>query len=386
MTVISFDEHRKNGNPARGNRAGAVIHLPVAAQTVARTRFSPPTPPDNRCLQIPQALDLVNHAIEEGNDNPAMAAITGPGDPLASPEVTLEVIRQLRSSYPKLQIGIKTLGMGVDRLAPELAKAGLNYVEMEVNGVRAEVLKKIYAWIRPGQKTLKIDEAVDHLIKEQRNGVPALKFHNIKVVVATTLFSGYNVDHVPKISSEMLELGADAMVITPYIPEPGVEVELEPPNQEMMEKAAEKAAKHLPLVQPLLLQIAEEKANLFGPTLPKPTADRPNVAVVSSNGIDVNLHLGHASKVLIYGPREDGLACLLEVRDTPEAGSGGKRWKQLSQLLTDCFVLLTTSAGESPRKILAESGITVLVTEENIEGTVDVLYGGEKKGKKKSKQ
>lgn len=386
MTVISLEEHRNNCNPARDDRAGAVFHLPVAPHTVARTRFSPPTPPINTCLQIPQALELVKTVTKERKDTLSMVAITGPGDPLASPEITLEVIRQLRSRYPDLQIGIKTLGIGSDQLAGELAKAGLNYVEMEVNGVRAEVLQKLYAWIRPGQKTLKIGDAVNHLIKEQRHGVPALKFHDIKVVVAATLYPGHNVDHIPKISSEMLELGADALVLTPYIPEPGVEVELEPPSTEMMAAAAEKAARHLPLVQPLLLQINEEATNFLGSVLPKPTTQRPNVAVVSTDGIEVNLHLGHASKVLIYGPRDDGLACLLEVRDTPPAGTGGKRWQEFGQLLSDCFVLLTASAGESPRKVLNEAGITVLVTDDNIEGTVDALYGGGKKGKKNSKK
>jgi nitrogen fixation protein NifB len=46
-------------------------------------------------------------------------------------------------------------------------------------------------------------------------------------------------------------------------------------------------------------------------------------------------------------------------------------------------VILAASAGETPRRILAEAGIKVLITQDNIEGTVDVLYGGGKKGKKR---
>ncbi len=120
-------------------------------------------------------------------------------------------------------------------------------------------------------------------------------------------------------------------------------------------------------------------------SLPKPTKERPNVAVASSNGIEVDLHLGQAIKFIIYGPRGDGLACLLEVRDAPEPGQGGARWAELAKVLPDCFVLLAASAGETPRRALAEAGIKVLITEENIEGTVDVLYGGGKKKKKKKK-
>ncbi|MCI5211176.1 MAG: dinitrogenase iron-molybdenum cofactor biosynthesis protein, partial [Candidatus Electrothrix sp. ATG2] len=115
--------------------------------------------------------------------------------------------------------------------------------------------------------------------------------------------------------------------------------------------------------------------------LPKPTTERPNVAVVSAGGMDVDLHLGQAREVLIYGPREDGLACLLESRLTPEAGNGTSRWQALADTLPDCFALLAVNAGQNPQNVLAEQGIKVLLTEENIEGTVDVLYGGGKKKK-----
>lgn len=116
--------------------------------------------------------------------------------------------------------------------------------------------------------------------------------------------------------------------------------------------------------------------------LPEPTKERPNVAVVSSNGMDIDLHLGEAVRALIYGPREDGLPCLLGSRLLPEAGGGGTRWEALADTLVDCFALLTASTGESPRKVLSRRGITVLITDDNVEGTVDVLYGGGKKGKK----
>ena len=80
--------------------------------------------------------------------------------------------------------------------------------------------------------------------------------------------------------------------------------------------------------------------------------------------------------------QNDGLASLIETRNVPEPGSGGNRWETLAETLKDCFVLLASSAGENPRKILGASGISVLLAEDNVEGTVDVLYGGGKKGKK----
>jgi len=98
--------------------------------------------------------------------------------------------------------------------------------------------------------------------------------------------------------------------------------------------------------------------------------------------MDIDLHLGQASRLLIYGPRADGLVCLLETRPAPSPGTGGSRWQELALILSDCFALLTAAAGDVPRETLNRKGINVLITDGEIEGTVDVLYGGGKKNKK----
>jgi len=314
-----------------------------------------------------------------------MVAISGPGDPLASPDITLEAIRTIRDRYPKIKIGLKTIGIGSDKLAGELSRAGADYIEMVVNGVRPEILEKLYAWIRPAQKTLKISDAARLLIKEQKNGVVALKFHNFAVSILTTLYPGYNLDHISRIGADMMELGADGIAILPYSPEPGAEVNLESPTSEQIHLAREQAGKYLPIFQPLLTgaSLQGQTEVIAATSLPKPTKQRPRVAVASSNGIDIDLHLGQAIRFLIYGTRDDGLACLLESREAPEPGSGDSRWQSLASVLNDCFAILVASAGETPRRVLNECGIKVIVQEDNIEGLVDVLYGGGKKKKKK---
>lgn len=115
--------------------------------------------------------------------------------------------------------------------------------------------------------------------------------------------------------------------------------------------------------------------------LPKPTARRPNLALVSANGREIDLHLGEAIQALIYGPGEDGVLCLLGVQDAPEPGGGSSRWEELAASLHDCFALLAVSAGESPARILGEHGITLLLAEGEIVPLVHLLYG---EGKKKS--
>ncbi len=329
-------------------------------------------------------MEFLNKQMNEREGKVVMAAITGPGDPLATVELTLAAVESIKSRFPDLPIGLLTLGIGSSRFAGDLARAGVSYVEMKVEGVRAEILEKLFAWIRPGAKTLKLADAVALLLQEQRDGVSALKFRQIAVSILTTLYPGYNTDHIAKISGEMVELGADTISLVPYCPEPAAEVELEGPTTEIVAEAKNKAKAFLPVVPSLLHHHSTDLPHnqSVDYLTPMPSEKRPNVAVVSSNGIDVDLHLGHAIQFLIYGPRGDGLACLLETRSAPEPGSGTKRWQQTAKILKDCFILLTASAGEKPRRLLGEQGLKVFITEDNIEGMVDVLYGGGKKKRK----
>lgn len=389
MSVMTLANKKPLSSIIANCKEENIVYLPVAPQVVGRSRFAPLLPTSIPTATIPEAIAILQRAMEESPKSIILAAISGPGDPLATPDITLNIITQIKKLYPKLKVGLKTYGIGSKKLASQLADAGLDYVEIQVDAMRSEMLERLYAWIRPGKKTLKISDAAPLLISEQRNGVPALKFHEIKVCIHTTLYSGYNIDRVGKIARDMGELGADAIALSAYTPLPETEILLESPTAEEIQQATGEASEYLQIVQPLFSAegygIDDSEKKTLVSLYPKPSKERPNVAVVSSNGMEVDLHLGHAGRFLIYGPREDGLPCLLETRDAPAPGSGKDRWQKVAATLKDCFILLVASAGETPRTTLAEAGLSVLVTDDTIEGMVDVLYGGGKKGKCKSK-
>ena len=117
------------------------------------------------------------------------------------------------------------------------------------------------------------------------------------------------------------------------------------------------------------------------PALPRPSKNKPNLAVCSSDGFEVDLHLGQAFQFLIYGP-EDGPVVLLEARPAPEPGGQDARWQQTALILGDCFAVLAAAAGESPKRILNQNGLEVITREGNVEGLVDVLYGAAAKRKR----
>ena len=384
-TIAENTSHPCFGMTAR--KTMGRLHLPVAPRANARIRFSGDN--GNKPAMMPEeAVAWLDHVMEQGKPV-SVVGITGPGDPLTSPRLTLNTLRMVRDKYPDLSLCLTTLGMNGAEYAEELAEIGLSHITVLVDAVDPEVAEKLYAWIRPAKRTLPLKEASELLVTDQARSVTAFKRAGLTVKVNTTVYPGYNAGHVEQIASTMSSIGADIMAVVPFHSDEGVEDAPQATDMELLSEIRERAARHIDLM-PAFSECGENMVGLDSPDkpdarvsiLPKPTTERPNVAVVSSTGMDVDLHLGHAIKAMIYGPRGDGLACLLGVRDLPEPGSGSQRWETLAEILGDCFVLLTASAGENPRQILSRKGLPVLITDGEIEGTVDVLYGGGKKGKK----
>ena len=366
---------------------GRWVNLPVAPHANNRIRFA--STKETMQAMIPtQALAWLEDLLDKGDkiDGVNMA---GPGDPLADLGPTLETLRLVRQKYLGMDLGVVTLGLGGAQAVERLVKAGVSHVTLLVDSVDLEVMKRLYAWIRPGTKTVPLFTAAEVLQDEQRKAAIAFLQAGCRVQVRTTIYPGYNDAHAEEIARTMAALGVKVMVLLPFDPATEGEEMLEQPSHELMVRVRDQVAKYLTVVAvPEKIQAGRtadgsgESRCSMASTLPKPSAGRPNVAVVSSNGMEVDLHLGHAITALIYGPREDGLVCLLGTRSLPEPGAGASRWEILAETLEDCFVLLAASAGESPKKVLSSHGISVLITEDNIEGSVEVLYGGGKNGKK----
>jgi nitrogen fixation protein NifB len=298
-----------------------------------------------------EALNKVAEILEYG-EAVDYFSISGPGDPLAFIEPTLEALDLIHALYPALPLSLRTIGIGGEKYADRLSKAGVTHADLLVNAVTEDILEKLYAWIRPGVRTVRLPDAAKILIEEQKKAVKAFKDAQMSVSIVTTVYPENNADHVESIAHQMADLGADDMVLVPYRPEEGAEINLAPPEKALMETVNKSASRYIAVSEePKSAPCLGSNKNAVPPGPPRPTKQRPNVAVVSSNGMEVDLHLGEAMRLLIYGPREDGLACLLETRPAPEPGGGGARWETLADILPDCFVLLAASAGENPRKL-----------------------------------
>ncbi|MFV0439126.1 MAG: NifB/NifX family molybdenum-iron cluster-binding protein [Desulfopila sp.] len=357
----------------------SVIRLPVAPRANHRIRFTPLTAKPPLAILPHGAIRLIAERQATG-PTIGSALIAGPGDPLADVTMPLRTIALIHEAFADLPITIQTLGIGGLQHADRFEKAGITGVELLIDAVEPQIVEQIYAWIRPGFKTLKLAEAAAILVREQASAIQAFKDAGVAVRVVSTCYPTINTDHLEVVARKVADLGADEMVLTGYLVEPEADIALPELAPARLAAIAAALATSLPVTTGQPAHALPDIGAGQAAGLPRPQRERPNVAVVSSNGMDVDLHLGQAPQLLVYGPRADGLNCLLECRPAPPPGGGDSRWSLLADTIGDCFALLTASAGDRPRDILDARGVRVIITKDNIEATVDTLYGGGKKG------
>ncbi len=306
--------------------------------------------------------------LQQGGHRITRVDLHGPGDVLASWDAADHCLQLLQQEVPHTPLSLTCLGIGGAALYPDLLRFGVSRVTLLIDTVNSTTAAGLYAWIRPGRKNLPLKQGIELLIKEQAETVQSLSHAGIRVVIQTTVQQGINDGEIAAVARKTAELGASAMEI----------ICAEQDGKELVRQA--QTWLKTTVVQPsATLPVPGGPESCNTALLPTPTADRPNVAVASSNGMEVDLHLGQAGQLLIYGPRGDGLACLLETRPAPAAGAP-ERWQALAGTLSDCFVVLASHAGQAPRQQMAEQGVKVILSDDQVEGLVDVLYGGGKQG------
>jgi nitrogen fixation protein NifB len=375
------------------------VHLPVAPDCNVQCNFckriydcaNESRPGVTTAILAPrQALDYLQRVLAK-DTRISVVGIAGPGDPFATPSLTLETLRLVHAAYPEMLLCVASNGLGVPAHAEELGKLQVSHVTLTVNAVDPQIGAKVYAWIRDGKKVYRGLPAAELLWSRQVEAIRMLKQHDVVVKINTIIIPGVNDEHVVEVARRVADLGADIANCVPLYPVQGTPFgELESPSPDRVAAIRADVAQLLPIMSHCT-RCRADAVGLLGEAMPpeleiallraaggplNPAENRPYIAVATLEGVLVNQHLGEADQLSIYAQEAKGFR-LVEQRRTPPAGNGSQRWSELAQSLQDCRAVLVASAGQAPREALVKQGIKLVMMEGLIDEGLDAVFRGE---------
>jgi len=374
------------------------IHLPVAPKCNMQCNYcnrdfacvNESRPGVSSAVLNPmQAADYLDMVLGKVSDI-KVVGIAGPGDPFANADETIETLRLVRSRHPEMLLCLATNGLELAVYIDDIAELGLSHVTVTVNAVDPTIGAAIYAWARRDRRIYRGKEAAAVILASQMEGIRKLKEKGMTVKVNTVIIPGVNQDHIAEIARHMSRIGVDVMNCIPLYHVAGTPFEnIEPLSAKKIQSIRGEAGAYVPQMTHCARCRADAAGMIGEPRLEEidelmnealkscVTAQRPNVAVASMEGIFVNQHLGEASSLWIFG-FTDGKVELLHRRSTPVPGGGAERWKELASSITDCGTILVSGIGSFPQITLERAGIRVVVMEGlAVEAVEAVLTGKE---------
>jgi len=350
------------------------MRLAAAPRHVAMCRYSSLVDPDREALSPAQCMAALEKALADGAALSGIV-IAGPGDPLAETGRTLDLLFAVRALAPDLPVRLVTAGLGLPPALDALREAGVDGVTLQVNAVSPEMAAALYAWVRPGVRTLRAAEGAAALLAGQAEAMQVLRDAGLPAEVEFLLVPGVNGAHLHDVASWAAARGAVRFSVLPArssaVPHTAAPHE---PDDAAMAAAVTLAGGVLPAVDGRPCAAHGEESDEALDESGLYDAAKPYVAVATSDGVNVDVHLGKAEKLLLYDVRQ-GEVALAGSRACPPKGGGEGRWEALADVLADCRALIAASAGESPRQALLARGLPVVTGSTTVEEAASRIFG-----------
>jgi len=372
------------------------VHLPVAPECNIQCKYcnrkydcvNESRPGVTSAILSPvQALEYVSK-VKAKADYISTVGIAGPGDPFANPKVTMETLELVHEAFPEMIFCLSTNGLGLYPYIDRIKELGVTHITITINAVDPEIGADVYSWVRYKKRNLRGVEAAKALLYEQLRCVEKLKEVDLTVKINSIIIPGINDQHIPAVAEKMAKMGVDIMNCIPLLVTEGTDFEnLENPPAEMVAEIRNVSGKSLPMMTHCQ-RCRADAVGIIGcddkeltNELVKISAsknwiqkDRPYVAVATYEGLLINQHLGEAACLQIF-KEKDGKFASHEKRLTPSKGMGDNRWATMSEMLSDCSVLLVNGIGPKPLEILNKT-LEVVKTSGLIEEGLKAIYSG----------
>ncbi len=395
--MIDFKKHPCFNKEAKGQYAR--VHLPVAPKCNISCNYcnrkfdcvNESRPGVTSNILSPEQSIVYLKSLREKMPQLSVVGIAGPGDPFANPEETMETLRQVRSNFPDMILCVSSNGLNIAPYVEELAELKVSHVTITINSLDAEILEKVYRWVRFEKKGYFGLAGAELLLEKQLEAIDKLKAAGITVKANSIVIPGVNDHQLGDLAEGLSKMGVDLMNTIPLIPVEGTPFsDLTEPSSSHMKEIRKEIGAFLPPMTHcsrcradaagLLGKDSTEAMELLSEAakvrIDKGDMDaRPYVAVASNEGILVNQHLGEADRLYIFKETPNGYK-LVNQRVTPPKGNGDKRWEELGDILSDCRAILVGGVGPKPSKILGKSGLQVIEMSGLIDQGMDSVYKG----------
>ncbi|NLT68249.1 MAG: radical SAM protein [Acidobacteria bacterium] len=194
--------------------------------------------PAEACARLQKALEEMPHIT--------VAAVAGPGDAFADPELTLETFELIRRKNVDISLCVSSNGLSIKDYIPQLRDLNVGYVTITINAIDPAIGMRLYKWIETEGKVIGGVDAARILISRQLQAISLLKDAGITVKVNSVVVPGVNENHLLFLARKMGSLGVDLMNFIPLIPLPGTDMEnMEPPGAEGIRRLRQKAASYV---------------------------------------------------------------------------------------------------------------------------------------------
>ena len=227
MVVVS--EYPFNHHPCYSDNRSSLwyrIHLPVAPVCNVKCAFcshsvgsSCHTSKPGFSGQIMTPEIAVARTVEEVKKNPRLriAAISGPGEPLANPE-TFETLELIRGEFSDIAFCLSTNGTMLEENVNWLRKRKVDTITVSMSTAHVNTASRIYEWARFGDDTLQGEEMGSRIVDSQLRGISKASKAGIHVKVNSILIPGINMQDIVPLACEISMAGATLQNIIPLFP------------------------------------------------------------------------------------------------------------------------------------------------------------------------
>ncbi|MCR5814948.1 MAG: radical SAM protein [Desulfovibrio sp.] len=212
-----------------------------------------------------------------------VAAIAGPGDPLASAPATLQTLQMVKKRFPSLLLCLSTNGLALPEYCNELVELGVSHVTVTVNTLQDKNAASIYQSIQVADSPLQGAMAAQLLRERQEEGVRRLSEQKVTVKINTVVLPSLNDREIPHIAQTVAGWGAKIMNLIGLIPVAGTPLaHLPAPSSSELAKLRTEAQRFLPQMTHCSRCRADAVGLLGEKHILQPFLHRPPSSCVSS--------------------------------------------------------------------------------------------------------